>query len=99
MSDTSVSLEESWKAALAGEFPSPYMQQLKSFLVAQKQGGKRIFPRGSEYFRALDLTPISSVKAVILGQDVIAWQLVIICLLISFVAIWLSERWSRGAIG
>ncbi|MGO8271851.1 uracil-DNA glycosylase, partial [Rhizobium ruizarguesonis] len=26
MSDTSVSLEESWKAALEGEFYSPYMQ-------------------------------------------------------------------------
>jgi ABC-type molybdate transport system, permease component len=38
-------------------------------------------------------------EAVILGQDVIAWRLVIICLVISFVAIWLSERWSRGAIG
>ncbi|MBB3134304.1 uracil-DNA glycosylase [Rhizobium pisi] len=69
MSDTSVSLEESWKAALAGEFSSPYMQQLKSFLVEQKQVGKRIFPRGSEYFRALDLTPVTQVKAVILGQD------------------------------
>lgn len=38
-------------------------------------------------------------EAVILGQDAIAWRLVIICLVISFVAIWLSERWSRGAIG
>src|SRR6202008_4301204 len=55
--------------ALAGEFSSPYMQQLKAFLVAQKQGGKRIFPKGSEYFRALDLTPLADVKAVILGQD------------------------------
>ena len=69
MSDTSVSLEESWKAALAGEFSSPYMQQLKSFLVEQKQVGKRVFPKGSEYFRALDLTPVSKVEVVILGQD------------------------------
>jgi molybdate transport system permease protein len=38
-------------------------------------------------------------EAVILGQDAIAWRLVVICLVISFVAIWLSERWSRGAIG
>jgi molybdate transport system permease protein len=38
-------------------------------------------------------------EAVILGQDATAWRLVIICLVISFVAIWLSERWSRGAIG
>jgi len=38
-------------------------------------------------------------EAVILGQDAVAWRLVIICLVISFAAIWLSERWSRGAIG
>lgn len=68
MSD-SVRLEESWKAALAGEFLSPYMEQLKTFLLEQKQLGKRIFPAGSEYFRALDLTPLAKVKVVILGQD------------------------------
>ncbi len=27
------------------------------------------FPKGSEYFRALDLTPLDKVKVVILGQD------------------------------
>ena len=69
MNDTSVTLEESWKAALAGEFASPYMQQLKIFLVEQKQLGRRIFPKGGEYFRALDLTPLAEVKVVILGQD------------------------------
>jgi molybdate transport system permease protein len=35
-------------------------------------------------------------EAVQLGQDAIAYRLVIICLLISFLAIWLSERWSRS---
>lgn len=69
MSETTISLEESWKAALAPEFVSPYMQQLKAFLLAEKQNGKRIFPKGSEYFRALDLTPLSKVKVVVLGQD------------------------------
>ncbi|MEZ2131852.1 MULTISPECIES: uracil-DNA glycosylase [unclassified Sinorhizobium] len=69
MTETTISLEESWKAALAPEFASPYMQQLKAFLLAEKQNGKRIFPKGSEYFRALDLTPLSRVKVVILGQD------------------------------
>jgi uracil-DNA glycosylase len=68
MSD-SVRLEESWKAALASEFLSPYMEQLKTFLLEQKQLGKRVFPKGSEYFRALDLTPLAKVKVVILGQD------------------------------
>jgi len=69
MNERSIALEEGWRNALADEFTSPYMQQLKAFLVAQKQEGKRIFPKGSEYFRALDLTPLADVKVVILGQD------------------------------
>ncbi|WP_454850788.1 uracil-DNA glycosylase [Rhizobium binxianense] len=68
MSD-SVRLEESWRAALTSEFLSPYMEQLKTFLLEQKRLGKRIFPKGNEYFRALDLTPLAKVKVVILGQD------------------------------
>lgn len=64
-----IRLEESWKAALAEEFASPYMRDLRAFLAAEKEAGKRIFPAGSEYFRALDLTPIDRVRVVILGQD------------------------------
>ena len=66
---TGVKLEESWKHALSAEFSSPYMEMLKAFLLAEKQSGKVIFPKGPEYFRALDLTPVSAVKVVILGQD------------------------------
>lgn len=69
MAEQAVKLEESWKAALGGELASPYMADLRSFLVQEKQAGKNIFPKGSEYFRALDLTPLSDVKVVILGQD------------------------------
>ncbi len=68
MSDT-IKLHESWRAPLADQFASPHMQGLKHFLQAEKAAGKRIFPKGSEYFRALDLTPLDQVKAVILGQD------------------------------
>lgn len=65
----SVKLDESWRAPLADEFASPYMAALKSFLVDEKGKGKSIFPRGSEWFRALDLTPLGAVRVVILGQD------------------------------
>lgn len=68
MSDT-VKLHESWLRPLAGEFANPYMQQLKAFLVAEKEAGKPVFPKGSEWFRALDLTPLDRVRVVILGQD------------------------------
>ena len=68
MSNT-VRLHDSWKSPLAAEFDSPYMQELKRFLLEEKAAGKNIFPAGSEYFRALDLTPLDTVRVVILGQD------------------------------
>lgn len=68
MSDA-IALEPSWKAPLLPEFESPYMGALRAFLVAEKKAGKRIFPKGSEWFRALDLTPLDKVRVVILGQD------------------------------
>ena len=64
-----IHLHDSWKTPLAGEFSEPYMQALKTFLQGEKAAGKRIFPKGAEYFRALDLTPLDRVKVVILGQD------------------------------
>jgi uracil-DNA glycosylase len=69
MAEANVRLEESWKHALSAEFDSPYMHKLKAFLLAEKTAGKNIFPKGHEYFRALDLTPVENVKVVILGQD------------------------------
>jgi uracil-DNA glycosylase len=64
-----VKLEPGWLAKLGPEFRKPYMQDLKSFLLARRQLGKTIYPPGREYFSALDHTPIDSVKVVILGQD------------------------------
>ncbi|RDV06134.1 uracil-DNA glycosylase [Sphingorhabdus pulchriflava] len=68
MSDN-IALHESWKAPLRPEFEADYMAQLRSFLVAEKAAGKRIFPKGAEWFRAMDLTPLDKVRVVILGQD------------------------------
>ena len=45
------------------------MAALKDFLVAERDKGKRIFPKGSEWFHALDATPLEKVRVVILGQD------------------------------
>ena len=64
-----IRLHPDWLSALRAEFEAPYMAALKAFLVAEKAAGKRIFPRGDEWFRALDLTPPSAVRVVILGQD------------------------------
>jgi uracil-DNA glycosylase len=64
-----IKLHDSWRTPLASEFADPYMAALKAFLLAEKQAGKQIFPKGSEWFRALDLTPLDDVRVVILGQD------------------------------
>ncbi len=69
MAEAEVKLEDSWKAVLGGEFALPYMRDLKAFLQREKAAGKQIFPKGAEYFRALDLTPLDEVRVVILGQD------------------------------
>ncbi len=62
-------LDPSWADPLAEMFAGPVMSGLRQFLHAEKADGKRIFPKGSEYFRALDLTPLEQVRVVILGQD------------------------------
>ena len=65
----SVKLHPSWLGPLQAEFDQPYMADLRQFLLAEREAGKRIFPAGANWFRALDLTPLDSVKVVILGQD------------------------------
>ena len=64
-----IRLHESWLEPLREEFASPYMQTLRAFLMAEKEAGKRVFPKGGEWFAALDLTPLDKVRVVILGQD------------------------------
>lgn len=61
-------IEESWKRALADQFASPYFEELKRFLVAEKQQFP-VYPPGSLIFNAFNLTPFDKVKVVILGQD------------------------------
>jgi uracil-DNA glycosylase len=64
-----IKLHDSWKIPLEGEFAASYMAALKTFLTSERAAGKRIFPAASEWFRALDLTPLDRVRVVILGQD------------------------------
>jgi uracil-DNA glycosylase len=69
MDEDKIALDESWKQLLRDEFNSDYMQQLKRFLMQRYEAKKIIYPKGSEYFAALNLTPFDKVKVVILGQD------------------------------
>lgn len=64
-----VKLEESWLKRLRPEFEADYMKSLREFLRAELKKGKKIFPRGDQYFAALNRTPFDKVRVVILGQD------------------------------
>jgi uracil-DNA glycosylase len=64
-----IKLHDEWKEALAEEFGKPYMAELKQFLAEEARKGKVIYPRGSDIFAALNKTPLSKVRVVILGQD------------------------------
>lgn len=59
----------SWQGALKSEFAAPYMQDLKQFLRSEKDKHKIIYPHSSNWFHALETTPLEDVKVVILGQD------------------------------
>lgn len=61
-------IEESWKRELADQFASPYFEELKRFLVAEKQQFP-VYPPGPLIFNAFNLTPFDKVKVVIIGQD------------------------------
>lgn len=69
MATRDIKLHPSWLAPLKGEFGEPYMSELRQFLIGERQKGRAIFPRASNWFRALDLTPLDKVRVVILGQD------------------------------
>lgn len=66
---TRVQLQDEWKQALKQEFLAPYMHELRGFIEAEKKAGKVVYPPGPEFFNALNTTPLSQVKVVILGQD------------------------------
>lgn len=69
MATGDIKLDRSWFERIGSEFEQPYMAELKRFLVGERERGKQIFPRASDWFRALDLTPLQQVRVVILGQD------------------------------
>lgn len=69
MSERAVKLEPSWKARIGDYLQRPEMRALSSFLRAEKQAGKHIYPPGGEIFAAFEHTPFDAVRVVILGQD------------------------------
>ena len=64
-----IQLEDSWLQVLGNEFEQEYMQQLRSFLQAEKAARRVIYPPGPQIFNAFKHTPLPKVKVIILGQD------------------------------
>lgn len=61
-------IDNSWKEVLAVEFATPYFQELKQFLLQEKQQYV-IYPPGPQIFAAFNRTTFDSVSVVIIGQD------------------------------
>lgn len=57
-----------WLAPLKPEFSKPYYAKLYK-TVMQEYSSRQIFPPANDIFNAFELTPLSEVKVVILGQD------------------------------
>jgi uracil-DNA glycosylase len=64
-----VQIEESWKQILREEFDKTYFQHIVTFLRAEKNSGKIIYPPGPYIFNAFNKTSFIKVKVVLLGQD------------------------------
>lgn len=62
-------LPEDWRAALAPALATPEANALFAFLRREEAVGNRVYPPAGQRFRALALTPLASVRVVILGQD------------------------------
>lgn len=63
-----VRIGNDWDAALADEFKKDYYLKLREFLK-REYATKTVYPDMYSIFNALKLTPLSKVRAVILGQD------------------------------
>lgn len=61
-------LPESWRAALAEEFPRPYYAKLQEF-VARERVEHPVYPPDGDVFNAFELAPFDKVKVLLLGQD------------------------------
>jgi uracil-DNA glycosylase len=64
-----LNLIEPWQAVLHSEFEQPYMQQLRAFLVEERQAGKTLYPPADLVFNAFNHCAPDQVKVVMLGQD------------------------------
>ncbi|TWI59719.1 uracil-DNA glycosylase [Halalkalibacter nanhaiisediminis] len=61
-------LKNDWNEVIGEEFSKPYYQELRSFLKKEYES-HTIYPSMHDLFNALNYTPFTNTKVVILGQD------------------------------
>ncbi len=61
-------IDNDWLPVLSEEFGKEYYKKLYSFIKSE-YASHTIYPAGEDVLRAFNLTPLSKVKVVILGQD------------------------------
>jgi uracil-DNA glycosylase len=66
--DSLPTLTPAWKAALGPAASAERMAGLATFVADERRRGP-VHPESIDVFRALELTPLASVLAVIVGQD------------------------------
>jgi len=62
-------LDSQWQKHLITALNSNSFKQLDQFVQGEREKGKIIFPSQENIFHAFNLTPLRSVRVVILGQD------------------------------
>ncbi len=68
MNEVAPAIEESWRLALSEAFEKESFKKLKLFLKEEIKN-YNVYPPGQLMFNAFNLTPLTAVKVVILGQD------------------------------
>ena len=61
-------IQNDWLGPLSAEFKKPYYAKLYQ-TIREEYSIRQIFPPADEIFTAFEMTPLSDVKVVILGQD------------------------------
>lgn len=65
-----ITLPADWQATLAAETAKPYFAELSAYVDQQRSDQTiTVFPDEADVFNAFALTPLSTVKVFILGQD------------------------------
>ncbi len=62
------SIPKCWRTVLEKEFAADYFRELADFVGSQRLA-EEVFPAESDVFNALRLTPLRSVRVLVLGQD------------------------------